>query len=283
MRFTVIGAANVDIITKSNKDIIHGDSNPASVMLAAGGVGFNIAATLSRLGADVDFITAVGPDPLSSFLRSKCEALGIATGSWIVKENMSTSVYSAALNNDGELYVAFNAMAVHESLRRSDLLQHEKTIAEADLLIIDANLTEDTLEAILDLRGGNPVMADAVSASKAPRLKNLLKRITILKMNRTEAECLTGLTLDTSRQLELACDDILSSGVMRVFITLGADGVFAADKGGAILAPAVSVAIRNVTGAGDAFAAGVALRIAHNLKAQAEYGVMIAAQHLKEN
>jgi pseudouridine kinase len=281
MRFTVIGAANVDIISKSSRKIIHGDSNPADVRLLPGGVARNIAENLSRLGAEVCLITAIGTDPLGAFLRENCKSCGIGTEAWIVRENMDTGVYSAALDCDGELYAAFNAMAALESINADDLAPYAQMIGNADLLVADANLTEDALGAVLALRGGGPVAVDAVSVAKAPRIGRLLPKINLLKLNRAEAECLTGLALDTDEKLKLACTDLISRGVKRAFITLGAAGVCAADSDGVHFIPAVPVTVENVTGAGDAFFAGVALCFRDGLTQQAKYGAKLAARHLE--
>jgi len=282
MHITVVGAANADIISKSSGKIIHGDSNPADVRLVAGGVARNIAENLARLGAKVDFITAIGADPLGAFLREGCESCGINTQAWIVRKDMSTGVYSAALDCDGELYAAFNAMAVLESIKADDLIPWRETIGSADLLIVDTNLTEDSLYALFELRGGKPVMVDTVSVAKAPRIKHLLPRVNILKLNRAEAECLTGLTLSDMNQQKLACADLISRGVGSVFVTLGAAGACAANAEGTVFVPAVPVAVSNVTGAGDAFSAGVALRFKEEIKQQAEYGAELAALHLRK-
>jgi len=280
MRVTVIGAANADILAKSACRIIHGDSNPAEVIITPGGVALNIAVNLSRLGAEVGFITAVGADPLGAFLRERCETCGINTGAWIVRENMSTGVYAAALDHDGELYAGFNAMAVLESIIPCDLVPFGDIIRRADLLVVDANLTVDALGAIMGLRGARAVMADAVSVAKAPRLNSFLPQIAILKLNHAEAQRLTGFTADSDDGSKLACADLVSRGAGRVFITLGAQGVCAADSGGAIFVPAAPVPVSNVTGAGDAFAAGVALKFHEDLKTQAEYGAELAAEHI---
>ena len=280
MRVTVIGAANVDILTKSADKIIHADSNPAVVNLSAGGVGLNIAVNLSRLGAEIDFVTAIGADPLGAFLRESCESSGINTSAWIVREGLSTGLYSAAHDYDGELYVGFNAMAVLESVEACDVALFGEQIRKADLLIVDANLTVEAIETILAERGDRPVMADTVSVAKAPRLGGLLPKIGILKLNRAEAQRLTGLAVDSDEDLKLACADLTSRGAGRVFITLGAQGVCAADSRGAVFVPAVPVAVNNVTGAGDAFAAGVAFRYNEDLETQAKYGAALAAQHL---
>jgi pseudouridine kinase len=171
-------------------------------------------------------------------------------------------------------------MAVPESIKANDLARHRDIIRDADLFIMDTNLTEKILAAALELRMERPVMVDAVSVAKVPRIENLLQKISILKLNRLEAECLTGITLDTKERVKQACFNIVNRGVLRVFITLGMAGVCAADKSGAIFVPALPVAVKDVTGAGDAFSAGVALRLGDELRAQAEHGVELAAQYL---
>jgi pseudouridine kinase len=141
-------------------------------------------------------------------------------------------------------------------------------------------MTEKTLAAALELRMERPVMVDAVSVAKVPRIEQLLPKINILKLNRLEAECLTGITLDSKERVKQASFTILNRGVSRVFITLGMAGVCAADKNSVIFVPALPVAVKDVTGAGDAFAAGVALRLGDDLRAQAEHGVKLAASHI---
>ena len=283
MKFTVFGAANVDIITKSKAEIVHGDSNPAVISLSPGGVARNIAGNLAKQGAAVNFVTTIGNDPFGDFLREDCEAQGINTKSWIIRQEMATGVYSAALNSDGELYAAFNAMAIQESTRVGEFTQRKEIIRDADLLITETNMTEKALYTLFELRGVLPVMVDTVSAAKAPRISNLLSKISILKLNRLEAESLTGIKLDSKDKLRHAGNILVNRGVLRVFITLGMAGVCAADRTGIIFVPAQPVAVKNVTGAGDAFSAGVAMRLNEDLRAQAEYGVELAAVHLRRN
>jgi len=283
MRITVIGAANIDIITKSKSKVIPADSNPADVRLSAGGVALNIAAMLARHGAKVDLITAIGKDPFGSLLRKSCNDIGINTEAWIVKSNTSTGVYLAALENNGELYAAFNAMTAPESIRTGEITKHKSIIREADLLILDLNLTEKILNTAIEQRDRRLVMVDAVSVAKVPRIKNLLSKIDILKLNRMEAERLTGIKLDTKERVKQACYHIVNQGVKRVFITLGMAGACAAAKSNAIFVPALPTKVKDVTGAGDAFSAGVALHFSEDLRTQAEFGVALATEHMERN
>jgi len=283
MRITVIGAANIDIITKSKAEIIAGDSNPADIKLNAGGVARNISAMLALHDVEVDLITAVGNDPFGSLLRESCTAIGINTDAWIVKNNVSTGVYLAALENDGELYAGFNATTAPESIRTAELTKHKGLIKEADLLILDLNLSEKILALAIELRDGSPIMADAVSVAKTPRIASFLGKIDILKLNRLEAEELTGINLDNKERVRQAANNIVSRGVGRVFITLGMAGVCAADSSSSIFVPALPIVVKDVTGAGDAFSAGIALKFDKKLRAQAESGVKLAAEHLERN
>ena len=283
MRIVAIGAANIDIITKSKAAIKQGGSNPADIKLKAGGVARNIAAMLALRKIDVDLITAIGNDPFGNLLRESCTGIGINTDAWIVKSNVSTGVYLAALENNGELYSGFNATTAPESIRTAEMTKHRNRIREADLLILDLNLSEKILAVAIELREERPVMVDAVSASKAPRIKNLLEKVDILKLNRLEAEELTGIKLDTKQRVKQASYSIVAMGVKRVFITLGMAGVCAADANNAIFVPAVPIVVKDTAGAGDAFSAGIAMKFTKDLRAQAEAGVTMAAEHLGRN
>jgi len=283
MRVTVIGAANIDIIAKSKSKVKSGGSNPADIRLKAGGVARNIAAMLAMRKVEVDLITAIGNDPFGNLLRESCSGIGINTDAWIIKSNTSTGVYLAALENNGELLAGFNAMSAPESIRTAELTKHKKIIKEADLLILDLNLSEKILALSLELRGDGPVMVDAVSVEKVPRIKDLLDRIDTLKLNRLEAEELTGIKLDTKERVRQASYHIVGRGVKRVFITLGVAGVCAADENSAIFVPSLPIAVKGVTGAGDAFSVGLAMSYEKDLRAQAQKGVELAAEHLKRN
>ena len=55
-----------------------------------------------------------------------------------------------------------------------------------------------------------------------------------------------------------AAQRLLATGLQRVFISLGEDGVFAADHTEDVCFPCCPAQVRSATGAGDAFAAALA-------------------------
>ena len=283
MRITVIGAANIDITTKSKSKIVPGDINPADISLTAGGVARNISVMLASRGETVDFITAVGKDPFGALLRKSCTGAGVNTDAWIVKTNVATGVCLETLNSNGNRHAAFSTISAPESMRSAEITKHKALIKEADLLILDLNLTEKIIGLILELRDNRPIMVDAVSVDKVMRIESFFDKVDILRLNRLEAERLTGIVLETKERVKQACYYIVSKGVHRVFTTLGMAGVCAADKNNAIFVPAVPMAVKDATGAGDAFSAGIAMTFSEDLRSQAESGVKTAAEHLGRN
>ena len=280
MRITVIGAANIDITTKSKSKIIQGNTHPADVSLTAGGTARNIAAMLALRGEEVDLITAVGNDPFGNILRESCSNMGINTDAWIVKNNASTGIHLTTLENNGDLHTAFSAVSAPESIRTAEITKHKGLIKDAGLLILDLNLSEKILGIILELREKDPVMVDSVSIDRVKRIEGFLDKIDVLKLNRLEAERLTGITLETKERVKQAGYNLINRGVKRVFITLGMAGVCAADTNTAIFVPALPIAVKNKSGAGDAFSTGLAIKIDKDLRAQAESGIALAAEHI---
>lgn len=97
-----------------------------------------------------------------------------------------------------------------------------------------------------------PIFADPVSTAKAVKLQPVLGRLHTLKPNRIEAELLSGVAITDEASLRAAADALLATGLHRVFISLGGDGVFAADRSGErVHLPVLPAEMVNTTGCGD--------------------------------
>lgn len=281
MRVTAIGAATIDVFVKSKRQIVTGESNPADISLRAGGEARNIASMLARRGVDVNLIAAVGDDALGVLLKESCDEIGINTDALIIKSRMCTCVNLETQEHGGKLFAGFNAMTASEAIRTHDITKHRDLIKDADLLILDLNLTEKILAAALELRGDKPTLVDAVSAPKAKRIEKLLEKVDILKLNRRQAEGLTGIPLDTKERVKHVCYSLADKGAGRVFITLGVAGACASDGHSTIFVPTQPVAVRDIAGAGAAFVTGLAMGMDLDLRSQAQQAVAYAVQHLE--
>ena len=145
----VIGGANVDICGAPKGTLITCDSNIGSVTTSPGGVARNIAENLSLLGIESRLIAAIGCDHYGDLLLSNGQKSGINMEHSLRLEDMNTSTYLSVLNNDGDMLVAINDMGIVDHLDANYLRDHEHMIKQANCIIIDANLSEDTLAYLM--------------------------------------------------------------------------------------------------------------------------------------
>ncbi|MBQ1548782.1 MAG: winged helix-turn-helix transcriptional regulator [Lachnospiraceae bacterium] len=263
---TVFGAANIDIGGKPFNSLVQKDSNPGQVRTSLGGVGRNIAYNLSLLGNSVKFISAFGDDSYAKLIQDSCRQMGIDTHDSIVSKEDATSTYLFITGDDGDMELAINDMEIYRHMTpefikgKLDVLNHSK------LVIVDANLPEETIEAICT-QSKAPVIAETVSRAKAVRFKKVLSYIDTITPNHIEAEILTGLSIDPDSEdsLKKAADVFLSEGVKHIIITLGSNGAYFSD--GKIYKKVLPLPSKmiNGNGAGDALLSGVATGFAKGM------------------
>ena len=274
----VVGAINMDLTGTPFSTLRPGDSNPGQIRLTPGGVGRNIAENLVRLGLDVTLLTAFGRDPFGAALRDHCRETGIDLSLALTLPGCGTSAYLCVTEPDGDLHTAVSDMSIYDRLLPDQFAFALPHLKGWDLVVLDANLPAETL-AWLAGELTAPLAADPVSVAKAPRLKAVLPRLTLLKPNVPEAEVLTGMTIRTESDLHQAADRLLAAGVKQVFLSLGGDGVLACDAESHLRLPCFPGPIRNTTGCGDAFLAAVCLAWLRrlDLKTAARWGLAAAA------
>ena len=256
----VIGGANMDIHGKPGNALNMRDSNPGTVHTSPGGVARNIAENLARLGIDCRLICAVGNDQHGQLLLQQGREAGIDMQHVLQVDSAQTSTYLSILDPSGDMQVGINDMAIIDQLGPERLREQEAMLRQASLIILDTNLTDDALGWLSNVLVEKTVFVDAVSTTKAVKIKPYLNAVHTLKVSRIEAEALTGLKAQTQVQCRKLADWIHKEGVERLFVTMGSRGVFYStpEAQGIETRPDRSSAVRNAGGAGDAFVAGLA-------------------------
>ena len=251
-RVAVVGGANMDIGGFPSARLVMGDSNPGKVRMTLGGVGRNIAENLSRLGLEVHLVTALGNDTNGHAIMNDCRAKGIHIDRCFIVNDMNTSVYLFMDDVNGDLSCAINDMDIQLSITPELLAPHMDFLNSMDVVIMDANLRQETIE-FLAQNLNVPIYADAVSAAKVYKLKNALPHMFCFKPNRIEAELLCNMEIRDAIDGAEAVRRLLETGLKRVFLTMGSMGAICGDGSGCIFIPAGSPKIVNTSGAGDAF------------------------------
>lgn len=253
----VAGAVNMDLGGKAAGPLVAGDSNPGRITMSLGGVGRNIAHNLRLLGVKTHLLTALGEDAYARQIEESCQSLGIDLSRALRVPGGSTSAYFFLSDAGGDMALAVSDMEIYEKLTPDYFARHLAFLNGAALVVLDANLRADSL-AYLANHCTAPLFADPVSTVKGEKFRDILGKLHTFKPNRLEAETLSGVKITDGASLEQAAKKLLDTGLRRVFLSLGAEGVFAADHSGGLLVPSCPARMKNATGAGDAFTAALA-------------------------
>lgn len=260
----VVGGANVDIGGFPAGRMVAGDSNPGRVRMSMGGVGRNIACNAAHMGLNVELVTALGGDAYADLIRADCARTGVGLHHAQHFAQDATSTYLFIADEAGDMSVAVNDMAIHDKMTVERLRPEMDWLNGADLVVLEANLPKET-STFLAENLKPPVLADAVSAAKVEKLRDALPKLAAFKPNRIEAELLTGVTIQDAPSAKTAAEKLLDTGVKKVYLTLGTHGVCCAEEGRTLMIPAVTLPMKNATGAGDAFTAALAWAGCRNL------------------
>ena len=252
----VVGGVNVDIGGRPRAKLLEADSNPGRVWLSVGGVGRNIAHNLSLLDVPVMLFTAYGEDAHGKLVEESCASAGIDLTRALKIKGGATPTYLFITDETGEMRLAVADMEACESISPEYAERNKALLNEAAAVVFDTNIPERTVEWLAE-NCTAPLFADPVSTAKAGKLKNVLGRLYCVKPNRVEAERLSGVHIENERDMFTAADKLLETGLKELFISDGANGVYAFAGGERIHIPSLLAQVKNTTGAGDAFMAGL--------------------------
>jgi len=278
----VFGGIAVDRIAVTTASPTLGASNPGTVRAAPGGVGFNVARTLARLGLKVRLAAVVGDDPDGRTALAAAKAAGVDAGLTFVDPRLPTASYQAVFDDKGGLVVGVADTAVYEKLAPADMAAAAGTARNDGLWVIDANFPHETIAFLLGEAeaAGRPVSALPISPAKAVRFAMLDRRPPLLFANRREAAAMLGRPLDIGLPDagELA-GELDARGFANVLVTDSAEPLHVVSAGERLAFTPPSTRVASVNGAGDAFAAGTiyGLSLGKNLFEAVRSGLAAAA------
>lgn len=244
-KILVIGAQNIDIFSKTKEDYILKDSNISSIHFSFGGVGRNITENLSRLDAEVSFLTVFGNDMFSTLSKDSLTKMNIDF-SHSKETNKKNSVYLGILDKENDLFLGLNDMGIVKELDINYMKTQFNYINSFDILVIDNNLQEEVITYLLHSHSQTKVM-DAVSAHKVHKLKDNLHLIDYLKLNMIELMELTN---------NIGLSYFNDKTINNIIITDQDKDILFYNKEIKTYQPNKVKNIVNASGAGDAFISG---------------------------
>ena len=255
----VVGAASMDIKGRPQKALVPGTSNPGSIRISVGGVGRNIAESLARLGVRTTLLSAVGDDEWGQRILECTAAGGVDVSQVLINAGHHSAAYLAILDEAGEKSISIDDMDIMELVTPKYIYAHRRWIKEADMVVMDANLSPKAVRSLISIAKKHdvPVCADPTSAILAQRLIEHLPGLYMITPDASEAKALCEARLTGRSEAIRAAKRLIAMGVDIAIITLAEKGLCYAtsDVGGYI--PAIRSEIVDRTGAGDALTAGV--------------------------
>jgi pseudouridine kinase len=248
-----IGAALVDEIFISQNSIQLGTSNPSNYTKCLGGVARNIAGLLAQIGHKIELITHIGSDSDGIWIIEKCSRVGIGLSHSLQNEK-SSGRFLALLHPNGELHTGASYSHIETEISPEFLESKIDFLQTAELLVIDCNLSKETIDWLINISIQNniPIIVEPVSLSKSKKMKDVnWNNVLLYTPNELELGVLDGI-----QKKETQISHLLQQGLKNLWIRSGKDGSTLYNKEKTIHMDASKMDIIDSTGAGDAALAG---------------------------
>ena len=261
-RIIVVGSSNTDMVLKMDRlpgpgETLIGDE----FIMAAGGKGANQAVAAARLGGKVTFVARVGQDIFGQQAIEGFTKEGIGTD-FIVQDRVSPSgVALIFVDQKGENSIGV-ASGANGQLSVQDVLAARVEFETANVLLLQLETPIETVRYASRTAREMGVMVILNPAPARALDDDLLRDVTVLTPNESEAGLLTGVSITDDATAEEAAKRLKQRGVENVIITLGAKGALVVNEDSAQLVPSKEVQAVDTTAAGDAFNGALAFALA---------------------
>ena len=284
MGIVVLGAVFVDI--KGFPDDLYSPTgrNAGTVETVHGGVGRNVAEDIANLGLRPVLLSMVDDTAAGEEVLRKLDEHEVDTEYMISKPD-GMGLWLAVFDNNGELAGSISKRPKLDEL--ADLIDEkgDEIFRNADSIVLEIDLDEAIVSRVFQYarRYGIKIYALVSNMVIAAQRRELLQEVDCFICNLEEAEILFVDRLEDLEPEKLAeemVQRIENAQISSIVVTLGSRGsVYASRDGEHGYYPPETVTVRDTTGAGDAFCAGltVGLTYGKSIREAVEIGTRLAA------
>lgn len=264
-RIAVVGSANIDLTTFTDRFPKPGETIFGQRFdLGFGGKGANQAVAARLCGADVFMVARVGSDLFGPATIENFRKQGIDTTHVKQVEGLSSGVAPIFVEPNGQNRILV-VKGANDALKPADIDAATETLKAADCIVLQFETPLETVHYTIQFarRQGircilNPAPAQSVDLAA-------LKDLDYFVPNESEAEAISGNPVRNVDDAKKCAKELVSRGIRRVIITLGANGSLLASREGSEHVLPFAVNSVDSSGAGDAFIGSFAVFLAEGV------------------
>jgi ribokinase len=267
-RIAVIGSANVDLTTFTDQFPKPGETIFGQKFdLGFGGKGANQAVAARLCGAEVFMVARVGSDLFGPATIENFKKLGIDATHVKQVEGLSSGVAPIFVDPSGQNRILV-VKGANDALKPADVDAAAETLKTADCIVLQFEIPLETVYYAVAFARTHGVRCIVNPAPAQPVDLRALADLDYFVPNESEAETITGIAVRTVEDAEQCAAKLVTGGLRRVIITLGAKGSLLAGREGSAHVPPFPVKSVDSTGAGDAFIGSFAVFLAEGVPEQ---------------
>ena len=284
MSMVVIGTVFVDIKGFPDDLYIPEGRNAGRVEIVHGGVGRNVAEDIANVELRPRFVgmvddTAEGAEVLKKLKNHKVDTEYVA----VTQDGMG--MWLAVFNNSGDIAGSISKRPTSDAMLRMIEEKGDEFFADADSIVLEIDLDKELIKSVFRYaeKYNKKVYAVVANMSIASQRRDFLQSIDCFVCNEQEAGILFVCDFSGLTPEEL-CEElsrrVVSARIPSMVVTMGSRGAVYADMNGDKgVYPARKVKVRDTTGAGDAFCAGVAIGLTYGktMREAVEIGTRLAS------
>ena len=284
MGIVVIGATFVDIKGFPEDAYIPNGRNVGRVEYIHGGVARNVVEDIANAELRPTFLGIVDDTPLGEDVVRKLRNHKVNVD-YVMTMPDGMGTWLAVFDNNGD--VAGSISKRPNMLPLLQLLKDkgDEIFRKADSVVLEVDLDKELVKQILELaeKYGVKVFGLVSNMSIAVKRRDFLQRFTCFICNLQEAGMLfldDYLDKSPEEMRQILRSKVMQARIPSMVVTMGDRGAVYADAdGNSGCCPARKVQVKDTTGAGDAFCAGVSIGLTYgkDLPQSIEIGSMLAA------
>lgn len=284
MAIVVVGNVFVDIKGFPENTYIPDGRNAGRVEFIHGGVGRNVVEDIANVELRPRFVSMVDDSAEGREVVNKLKNHKVDT-EYVVSVPDGMGIWLAVFDNSGDIAGSISKRPKMDAMVKLLEEKGDEIFRDADSIIIEIDVDKEIVKLVFEYarKYSKKVFAVVANMAIASQRRDFLQSTSCFVCNILEAGILFVADFESLSPEEMAeelSQRVISANIPSMVVTMGGRGSVYADMyGDKGFFPAKEVQVRDTTGAGDAFCAGVSIGLTYGktLREAVEIGTRLAS------